>query len=52
MYDLCPEFPELNKFLDYWREKVEGPLHSLTAAHSRFIKSVEIRAVTGGFNLH
>jgi uncharacterized protein Usg len=27
-YDLCPEFPELNKFLNFWLEKLEGPLHS------------------------
>ena len=29
-YDLFPNFPQLNKFLDFWLEKLEGPLHSVT----------------------
>ena len=43
-YDLCPNFPELNSFLAFWLEKLEGPLHSVTVAHSRLIKPAEIRA--------
>jgi uncharacterized protein Usg len=27
--DLPPEFPELNKFLQFWRENLDGPLHSV-----------------------
>ena len=34
-YDLCPKFPALNGFLTFWLEKLEGPLHSVTVAHSR-----------------
>ena len=30
-YDLHPHFPELKKFLDFWTEKLEGPLHSIVA---------------------
>jgi uncharacterized protein Usg len=51
-YDLCPNFPELNKFLNFWLEKLEGPLHSVTVAHARLIKPAEIRAVDGEFRLH
>ncbi len=51
-YDLCPRFPELNKFLNFWLEKLEGPLHSITVAHSKLIKPAEIRAVNGEFRLH
>ena len=51
-YDLCPQFPELNKFLNFWLEKLEGPLHSVTVAHARLIKPAEIRAVGGEFRLH
>jgi uncharacterized protein Usg len=51
-YDLCPQFPELNKFLNFWLEKLEGPLHSVTVAHARLIKPAEIRAVDGEFRLH
>ena len=43
-YDLCPNFPVLNKFLNFWLEKIEGPLHSVTVAHAKLIKPAEIRA--------
>ena len=51
-YDLCPIFPALNKFLNFWLEKLEGPLHSVTVAHARLIKPAEIRAVDGEFRVH
>jgi len=51
-YDLCPAFPVLNKFLNFWLEQLEGPLHSVTVAHARLIKPAEIRAVDGEFRLH
>ncbi len=51
-YDLCPNFPELQRFLDFWREQIEGPLHSVMVAHSRLIKPAEISAVDGEFRLH
>ena len=50
-YDLCPNFPESNKFLIFWLAKLEGPLHSVTVAHARLIKPAEIRAVDGEFRL-
>ena len=28
-YDLFPKFPELQRFLAFWMEKLEGPLHSV-----------------------
>jgi uncharacterized protein Usg len=51
-YDLCPKFPVLNKFLNFWLEKLEGPLFSITVAHSRLIKPAEIKAINGEFRLH
>jgi uncharacterized protein Usg len=51
-YDLCPKFPALNRFLAFWLETLEGPLHSVTVAHSRLIRPAEIRAVNGEFGLH
>jgi uncharacterized protein Usg len=51
-YDLWPQFPALNRFLDFWRAELEGPLHSVTVAHSRLIKPAEMRAVDGVFRLH
>ena len=35
-YDLCPAFPVLNKFLNFWLETLEGPLHSVTVAPCAF----------------
>src|SRR5436853_5495423 len=51
-YDLCPRFPVLSKFLNFWLEKLEGPLFSVTVAHSRLIRPAEMRAVNGEFRLH
>ena len=51
-YDLFPKFPALNRFLAFWLETLEGPLHSVTVAHSRLIRPAEIRAVNGEFRLH
>ena len=51
-YDLCPKFPELQRFLDFWQRSIEGALHSVTVAHSRLIKPAEIRAINGEFRLH
>ena len=51
-YDLCPDFPALAKFLDFWKREIEGALHSVTVSHSRLIKPAEIRAVDGIFRLN
>jgi uncharacterized protein Usg len=51
-YDLCPTFPELQRFLDFWRASLEGDLHSVMVAHSNMIKPAELRAVDGIFRLH
>jgi uncharacterized protein Usg len=51
-YDLCPDFPELQGFLDFWQKSLDGILHSVTVAHARLIKPAEIRAVDGVFRLH
>jgi uncharacterized protein Usg len=51
-YDLCPKFPELQRFLDFWRQKLDGALHSVTVAHSKLIRPAEISALDGEFRLH
>ena len=51
-YDLCPNFPELQRFLEFWQSTLEGPLHSVTVAHCKLIKPAEIRAIDGVFRLH
>jgi uncharacterized protein Usg len=51
-YDLAPQFPVLMKFLTFWREKLEGPLHSVRVGHCRLIKAAEIQSVGGEFLLN
>ncbi len=51
-YDLCPEFPELNRFLEFWRREIEGRLHSVRVAHCGLIKPAELKAVDGLFHLN
>ena len=51
-YDMWPEFPQLQKFLTFWQDRLEGPLHSVTVAHARLIRPAEIRTVGGEFKLH
>ncbi|MFG1479598.1 usg protein [Xanthobacter sp. V4C-4] len=51
-YDLCPKFPELNRFLEFWRREIEGRLHSVRVAHCGLIKPAELRTVDGLFVLH
>ena len=42
----------LNRFLGFWCEKLEAPLHSVTVAHSRLIKPAEIKAIDGIVQVH
>ena len=51
-YDLFPNFPALKDFLAFWQEKLDGPLVSVTVAHSKLIKPAEIKAIDGVFRLH
>lgn len=51
-YDLAPKFPVLLEFLDFWKRELDGPLHSVTVAHSQLIKPAEFQAVAGVLTLH
>lgn len=51
-YDLVPGFPALQKFLDFWAHKLDGPLHSVRIAHTRLIEPSEYRAVDAELILH
>jgi len=51
-YDLAPKFPALYRFLDFWRESLDGPLHSVSYSHKRLISPNEWRNVSGELVLH
>lgn len=50
--DLFPLFPELKRFLAFWQERLDGPLHSVRVMHSRLIKPAELTTRSGEFLLH
>ena len=51
-YDLFPRFPELNKFLTFWEQKLDGPLHSVTVAHTLLVRPTELALLRGGYRLN
>jgi uncharacterized protein Usg len=51
-YDLAPKFPGLFKFIDFWKTKLDGPLHSVCYTHKRLIAPNEWRKVDGELLLH
>jgi uncharacterized protein Usg len=34
-FDVAPDFPELSKFLEFWRKNIDGPLHSVKVGQGR-----------------
>ena len=51
-YDIAPKFPVLFRFIDFWKEKIEGPLHSIRYTHRKLISASEWRNVSGELVLH
>ena len=50
--DRAPVFPELSRFLEFWRREIEGPLHSVRVASPALICPTELRYANGEFVLH
>lgn len=51
-HDVAPKFPELNRFVDFWRDRIDGALHSIAYTHARLIAPNEWRNVSGELVLH
>lgn len=43
-YDAAPRFPKLEKFLDFWRRELDGPIHSVRVASARLLRPLDLRA--------
>lgn len=41
-FDVFPDFPTLTKFLSFWENEIEGPLHSVTIAHKCLLHPVDL----------
>ncbi len=51
-YDLAPDHAKLLGFIAFWRDEIEGPLHSVRFCHRKMIGPGEWRHVTGEFTYH
>ena len=51
-YDLAPDYPKLFKFIEFWQQELDGPLHSVRFCHRKMIGDGEWRNVVGEFALH
>ena len=50
--DLAPEYPVLKKFLTFWEDQIEGPIHSVTVASKQIIAPPRFRHVKTSLVLH
>jgi uncharacterized protein Usg len=51
-YDLAPDYPQLFKFIEFWHDEIEGPLHSVRFSHRKMISPGQWRNVVGELPLH
>ncbi|MCW6509338.1 usg protein [Lichenifustis flavocetrariae] len=51
-YDITPSFPALNKFLNFWRETLEGALYTVRVDHAKMLRRSELRMVGAEFRLN
>jgi uncharacterized protein Usg len=50
--DIAPQYPVLNKFLEFWRREIEGNLHSVRVASTRLINPGRMRHTDALLNIH
>jgi uncharacterized protein Usg len=50
--DRAPDFPELDRFLNFWQREIEGPIHSVRVASAALTRPAELRYANGVFTLH
>ena len=51
-YDLAPDYPELRKFLTFWAEAIEGPLHSVRVGRTEILAAPRYANAAGLWRLH
>ena len=52
LLDLPPAFPELKRFLAFWEENIDGPVHSVRVGHSEVIAPGRWRALESSTIIH
>ena len=51
-FDLAPDYPELQKFLEFWSANIEGKLHSVNVRQSSRPTPNRFRHVKHALTLH
>ncbi|MTI09117.1 usg protein [Curvivirga aplysinae] len=51
-YDLLPEYPEIHKFIDFWEENIDGPLHSVHVASCDLLTPGDARFADVIYQIH
>jgi len=50
--DMAPSFPVLNRFLKFWEENIEGPIHSVTVGAKGLVSAAELSYCAGEYRLN
>jgi uncharacterized protein Usg len=50
--DTAPDFPVLRKFLAFWQDNLDGPIHSVRVAHVGILDRHDLRHARCEFALH
>lgn len=50
--DLAPEFPRIQRFLDFWRREIEGVIHSVTISASGLVTPAKVKFTRELTTLH
>jgi len=51
-FDISPNFPKARKFLKFWEDNIEGPLHSVRIGHKKYFVGRELRHAECIYTLH
>ncbi|MDP6351371.1 MAG: Usg family protein [Alphaproteobacteria bacterium] len=51
-FDRAPDYPRLQRFLEYWDAHIEGKLHSVKLASAELVRPADFRFASGTYYLH
>lgn len=50
--DISPEYPILQRFLDFWKQEIDGPLYAVKVTGTEILKPASARHVEHALTLH
>lgn len=50
--DIAPQYPVLNKFLEFWQRELEGPVHSVRVASEKLVSPGKYHHTEAVYRLH